>query len=63
MRRQRQASLCDTAVLYEELGRGLPGRSSARVLGLMLLEAPRPSSARALLPAVARGERILAVGE
>ena len=59
-----EASLCDTAVLYEELGRGpLPGPFfSSGVLGaLVLLEGATPEQRRALLPAVARGERILAV--
>ena len=58
-----EASLCDTAVLYEELGRGpLPGPFfSSGVLGaLMLLEGATRAAPRALAR-VARGERILAV--
>jgi alkylation response protein AidB-like acyl-CoA dehydrogenase len=59
-----ESSLCDTAVLYEELGRGpLPGPFfSSGVLGALLVqEAGTPEQRRDLLPAVARGERILAV--
>ncbi len=57
-----EASLADTAVLYEEMGRGpLPGPFwSSGVLGaLVLLEGATPEQRRALLPAVAHGERIL----
>jgi len=59
-----ESSLCDTAVLYEELGRGpLPGPFfSSGVLGaLLMLEGATHDQRRALLPAVATGERILAV--
>ena len=59
-----ESSLCDTAVLYEELGRGpLPGPFfSSGVLGaLVVQEAGTPAQRRDLLPGVARGERILAV--
>jgi alkylation response protein AidB-like acyl-CoA dehydrogenase len=59
-----ESSLCDTAVLYEELGRGpLPGPFfSSGVLGALLVrEAGTPAQQRDLLPGVARGERILAV--
>src|ERR1700745_3345278 len=57
-------SLSDTAVLYEELGRGpLPGPFfSSGVLGaLVLLEAGTAAQRSELLPTVARGERILTV--
>src|SRR5262245_41885987 len=59
-----EASLADTAVLYEEMGRGpLPGPFfSSGVLGaLVLLEGATAEQRRAVLPAVARGERILAL--
>ena len=59
-----EASLADTAVLYEEMGRGpLPGPFfSSGVLGaLILAEGATPEQRRALLPAVASGERVLAV--
>ena len=48
-----EASLCDTAVLYEELGRGpSPGRSSARGCWgrSCCSRAPRPSSAAPSCP-------------
>jgi alkylation response protein AidB-like acyl-CoA dehydrogenase len=57
-----EASFCDTAVLYEELGRGpMPGPFfSSGVLGaLLLLEGGTEAQRRALLPAIARGERIV----
>lgn len=57
-------SLSDAAVLYEELGRGpVPGPFfSSGVLGaLTVLEAGTEEQRRQLLPAVARGERILSV--
>jgi alkylation response protein AidB-like acyl-CoA dehydrogenase len=59
-----ESSLCDTAVLYEELGRGpLPGPFfSSGVLGaLLLLEGGTPEQRRDLLPGIAAGERIIAV--
>jgi alkylation response protein AidB-like acyl-CoA dehydrogenase len=59
-----ESSLCDTAVLYEELGRGpLPGPFfSSGVLGALLVqEVGTPEQRRDLLPGVASGERILAV--
>jgi alkylation response protein AidB-like acyl-CoA dehydrogenase len=55
-------NLSDAAVLYEELGRGpLPGPFfSSGVLGaLTLLEGATEEQRGALLPAVARGERVL----
>ena len=58
------ASLSDTAVLYEELGRGpLPGPFfSSGVLGVLaVLEAGTPAQRSELLPAMASGERILTV--
>ena len=57
-------SLSDAAVLYEELGRGpLPGPFfSSGVLGVLVLtEGATEEQRRALLPAVANGERVLAV--
>jgi alkylation response protein AidB-like acyl-CoA dehydrogenase len=57
-------SLSDAAVLYEELGRGpLPGPFfSSGVLGaLTVLEAGTEAQRRAILPDVARGERVLSV--
>src|SRR5215468_1804149 len=57
-------SLSDAAVLYEELGRGpLPGPFfSSGVLGaLSVLEAGTEEQRRRILPAVARGERVLSV--
>src|SRR5262245_41180939 len=59
-----ESSLCDTAVLYEELGRGpLPGPffSSGVLAALLLLEGGTKEQRRALLPAIATGERIVAV--
>src|SRR5205823_12961586 len=56
-----EATLGDTAVLYEEMGRGpLPGPFfSSGVLGaLVLLEGATPEQRRDLLPAIARGERV-----
>jgi alkylation response protein AidB-like acyl-CoA dehydrogenase len=56
--------LSDAAVLYEELGRGpVPGPFfSSGVLGaLTVLEAGTEEQRRRLLPAVARGERVLSV--
>ena len=44
-------SLCDTAVLYEELGRGpLPGRFSARGAGALVRSGATPSSAAPSCP-------------
>lgn len=57
-------SLSDAAVLYEEMGRGpLPGPFfSSGVLGaLTVMEAAGEEQRRRILPAVARGERVLAV--
>ena len=57
-------SLSDAAVLYEELGRGpLPGPFfSSGVLGvLVMMEGATEEQRRALLPAVANGERVLSV--
>jgi alkylation response protein AidB-like acyl-CoA dehydrogenase len=57
-------SLSDAAVLYEELGRGpLPGPFfSSGVLGaLAVMESGTDEQRRLLLPAVARGERVLTV--
>src|SRR5215831_5275292 len=57
-------SLSDAAVLYEELGRGpLPGPFfSSGVLGaLTVLEGGTDAQRREILPAVARGERVLSV--
>jgi alkylation response protein AidB-like acyl-CoA dehydrogenase len=59
-----EGSLTDAAVLFEELGRGpVPGPFfSSGVLGaLTVLEAASPAQRRAILPAVARGERVLSV--
>ena len=59
-----EASLCDTAVLYEEMGRGPlpePFFSSEMLKTLVLLESATPEQRRALLPAVAQDERILAL--
>ena len=56
--------LTDAAVLYEELGRGpLPGPFfSSGVLGaIALLEGATGAQRREILPAVARGERIVSV--
>ena len=58
------STVSDAAVLYEELGRGpVPGPFfSSGVLGaLTVLEAGTDAQRRALLPGVARGERILTV--
>jgi alkylation response protein AidB-like acyl-CoA dehydrogenase len=58
------SNVSDAAVLYEELGRGpLPGPFfSSGVLGaLTVLEAGTEPQRRELLPAVARGERVLTV--
>lgn len=57
-------TLSDAAVLYEEMGRGpLPGPFfSSGVLGaLTVMEAASEEQRRRILPAVARGERVLAV--
>lgn len=57
-------SLSDAAVLYEELGRGpLPGPFfSSGVLGvLVMMEGATEEQRRAILPAVANGERVLSV--
>jgi alkylation response protein AidB-like acyl-CoA dehydrogenase len=58
------STVSDAAVLYEELGRGpVPGPFfSSGVLGaLTVLEAGTERQRRELLPAVARGERVLTV--
>ncbi len=55
-------SLTDAAVLCEELGRGLlptPHHSSAVLGALLLLRGGSAEQKEAILPAVARGERIL----
>ena len=59
-----ESALSDVAVLFEELGRApLPGPFfSSGVLGVLtILEAASDPQRRALLPAVASGERVLAV--
>jgi alkylation response protein AidB-like acyl-CoA dehydrogenase len=59
-----ESSLTDAAVLFEELGRGpVPGPFfSSGVLGaLTILEAGSETQRKAILPAVARGEAVLAV--
>jgi alkylation response protein AidB-like acyl-CoA dehydrogenase len=59
-----ESSLTDAAVLFEELGRGpVPGPFfSSGVLGaLTILEAGSDAQRKAILPAVARGETVLAV--
>ena len=57
-------TLTDAAVLYEEMGRGLlpgPHHSSAVLGALILLQGGAGEQKERLLPAVARGERILAL--
>lgn len=57
-------SLTDAAVLYEGLGRGLlpsPHHSSAVLSALLLLRAGSEGQKQRYLPAIARGERILAL--
>ncbi len=59
-----ESTLTDAAVLFEELGRGpVPGPFfSSGVLGaLAILEAGSEAQRKAILPAVARGEAVLAV--
>ena len=59
-----ESTLTDAAVLFEELGRGpVPGPFfSSGVLGaLAILEAGSKAQRKAILPAVARGEAVLAV--
>jgi alkylation response protein AidB-like acyl-CoA dehydrogenase len=59
-----EGSVTDAAVLYEELGRGpMPGPFfSSGVLGaLAVMEAGTAEQRQAILPAVARGETVLAV--
>jgi len=59
-----ESTLTDAAVLFEELGRGpVPGPFfSSGVLGaLTILEAGSEAQRKAILPAVARGEAVLAV--
>jgi len=59
-----ESTLTDAAVLFEELGRGpVPGPFfSSGVLGaLAILEAGSEAQRKAILPAVARGETVLAV--
>ena len=59
-----ESTLTDAAVLFEELGRGpVPGPFfSSGVLGaLTILEAGSDAQRKAILPAVARGETVLAV--
>jgi alkylation response protein AidB-like acyl-CoA dehydrogenase len=58
------ASLADTAVVYEELGRGpVPGPhfSSGVLATLVLLEGGSDAQKRALLPGIASGERVFAL--
>ena len=57
------ASLTDTATIYEELGRGpVPGpHFSSGVLGALLLMEGGAPYQQAMLPAVATGERVLAL--
>lgn len=58
------ASLADTAVIYEELGRGpVPGPhfSSGVLAALVLLEGGTDTQKRTLLPGIASGERIFAL--
>lgn len=57
-------TLTDAAVLYEEMGAGLlpsPHHSSAVLGALILLRAGSEEQKQRLLPAIARGERILAL--
>ena len=57
-------SLTDAAVLYEEMGRGLlpsPHHSSAVLAALLLLHGGSDEQQQRLLPAIASGERILAL--
>ena len=57
-------TLTDAAVLYEEMGRGLlpsPHHSSAVLGALILLQGGAGEQKERLLPAVARGEKILAL--
>ncbi|MET0485438.1 MAG: acyl-CoA dehydrogenase family protein, partial [Candidatus Rokuibacteriota bacterium] len=59
-----ESTLTDAAVLFEELGRGpVPGPFfSSGVLGaLTMLEAGSEAQRKAIFPAVARGEAVLAV--
>jgi len=56
-------SLLDTAVIFEELGRGpVPGPffESGVLSALMILEAGSEDQKKTLLPAIAKGERIFA---
>jgi alkylation response protein AidB-like acyl-CoA dehydrogenase len=58
------SSAGDTAVLYEELGRGpLPGPffTSGVLAALLLADGGTPAQQRELLPALAQGERVAAV--
>jgi alkylation response protein AidB-like acyl-CoA dehydrogenase len=58
------ASLADTAVIYEELGRGpVPGPhfSSGVFAALIILEGGSEAQKQELLPAIAAGERVFAV--
>jgi alkylation response protein AidB-like acyl-CoA dehydrogenase len=58
------ASLSDTAVIYEELGRGpVPGPhfSSGIFAALILLEGGTEEQKQALLPSIASGDRVFAV--
>ena len=55
-------SLTDTVVLYEELGRGLlpgPHHSSTILCALLILEGGTKKQKEQLLPAIAKGQRIL----
>lgn len=57
-------SLTDAAALYEEIGRGLlpgPHHSSAVLAAQVLLRAGGEAQKERLLPAIARGERIVTV--
>jgi len=58
------ATLTDAAVLYEEMGRGLlpgPHHSSAVLCAQVLLRTASGDQKQQLLPAIASGERILAL--
>ena len=57
-------SLTDAAVLYEEMGRALlpsPHLSSAVIAALLIERAGSDAQRRDLLPAIARGERVVAL--
>ena len=57
-------SFTDLGVIYEEMGRGLlpsPHHSSGVLCALILLEGGSDQQKRGLLPAIARGEQVLAL--